>query len=117
MKGILKQSIMWLKDTGVLDRVKDDAWNPPILIPDPILRNNQPLILKQMGLMFIILVAGHLIGTIIFLVELFMEPKLNNTSKTVNGAAMPTTPLIRALVIIDSNKEISPEPRKMSVQG
>ena len=94
---------MWLKDTGILEKLKYDAMNPPYLIPDPIVRFNEPLILKQLGIIMIFLAVGLFIGTIAFLVELFKRPKLNNTSKTVNGAAMtppptpPPTPRLRLL--------------------
>ena len=73
---------MWLKDTGILEKLKYDAMNPPYLIPDPIVRFNEPLILKQLGIIMILLVASLSIGTIVFFMELFKRPKLNNTSET-----------------------------------
>ena len=102
---------MWLRDTGILEKLKYDAMNPPYLIPDPIVRVDEPLILKQLGIIMMFLAAGLCIGTLVFLVELFKRTKLNNTSKTVNGVAMTTTPLTKALVIINSEQEMSPDPR------
>ena len=105
----LRHTIMWLRDTGILEKVKYDVMNPPHLIPDPIVRFNQPLILKQLGIIMILLVAGLSIGTLLFLVELFKRPKLNNTSETVNGATMTTTSLKEALEIIDSDSPAEPQ--------
>ena len=104
----MKQSIMWLKDTGILERVKYDIMNPAITIPLPGVRDNEPLILKQLGIIMIILVIGLLIGTIVFLVELLKKPKLNNASKTMAGVEMTTIhdiparpPLALDIIIID----------------
>ena len=58
---------MWLKDTGILDKVKYDAMNPPNLIPDPVLRVDEPIILQQLGIIMILLVGGLSIGTLLFL--------------------------------------------------
>ena len=90
----MKQSIMWLKDTGILERVKYDVFNPAIPIPDPRVRYNQPLILRQLGIVMIILVVGLFIATIVFLVELLKKPKLNNAPKAEDGIEMTTLELI-----------------------
>ena len=66
---------MWLRDTGILDKVKNDVANPPIPIPDPTVRQNQPLILRQLGIILIILIVGLVIGIIAFFLELFFRPK------------------------------------------
>ena len=76
---------MWLKDTGILDKVKYDVMNPPIPIPDPTVRHNQPLILRQLGIIMIILVVGLAIGTIVFLVELCMKFKSRKTTEPTDG--------------------------------
>ena len=65
---------MWLKDTGILERVKYEAWNPPTKIPDPTVRHNQPLILRQLGIIMIVLIVGLFTGSIVFLVELTKKP-------------------------------------------
>ena len=71
---------MWLKDTGILERVKYDIFRPGIQIPDPRVRRNQPLILKQLGIIMIVLVVGLFIATIVFLVELARKQKLNKAT-------------------------------------
>ena len=70
----MKLSIMWLKDTGILERVRYEVMKQPTLIPDPKVRRNQPLILRQLGIIMIILVAGLFIGITLFLVELRKKP-------------------------------------------
>ena len=71
---------MWLKDTGILERVKYDIFRPGIQIPDPRVRRNQPLILKQLGIIMIVLVVGLFMATIVFFVELPRRPKSNKAT-------------------------------------
>ena len=73
---------MWLRDTGILDKVKYDIMNPPIPIPDPTVRHNKPLILRQLGIIMIILVVGLAIGTIVFCVELCIKSKSRKTQRS-----------------------------------
>ena len=65
---------MWLRDTGILDKIKRYVMNPPTPIPDPRVRYNQPLILRQLGIMMITLIVGLFIATIAFLVEHTKKP-------------------------------------------
>ena len=76
---------MWLTDTGILDKLKNDVMNPPISVPNPTVRHNQPLILRQLGIIMIILVVGLSIGTIVFLVELLKKPNLSHDSTPEHG--------------------------------
>ena len=76
-KATLKLPILWLRDTGILERVKYDVMNPVIPSPVPIVRHNQPLILRQLGIILIIFVVGQFIATLVFLVELLKKQKLN----------------------------------------
>ena len=64
---------MWLRDTGTLERMNNGIMRPPELIPDPQVRRNQPLILEQLGIIMIVQLAGLLLGTIIFLVEVLKK--------------------------------------------
>ena len=65
-----QRAILWLKDTGILNKLKDDVMNPPTPIPLPKVRHNQPLILRQLGITFIILALGLFIATLVFLREI-----------------------------------------------
>ena len=72
---------MWLKDTGILDKLKHDVMNPPIPIPDPRVRYREPLILRQLGIVMIILVAGLIVALIVFAGEFCMGWKGWRASK------------------------------------
>ena len=61
---------MVLRDNGILDKLKYDVLNPPFPIPVPMVRNNQALILRQLGIIMIILVVGLSIAIFVFFVEL-----------------------------------------------
>ena len=61
---------MWLRDTGILEKVKNDVMNPPPHIPDPRVRFNKPLILRQLGIIMIIMIVGLFVSIIVFLMEL-----------------------------------------------
>ena len=64
--------------------------SPPIPVPKAIVRQNQPLILRQLGIIMIILVVGLFIATIVFLLELLKKPKLKNASKEKGGFELST---------------------------
>ena len=65
-----QKAILWLKDTGILSKLKDDVMNPPTPIPLPKVRHNQPLILKQLGITMIILALGLFIASLVFVGEI-----------------------------------------------
>ena len=101
---------MWLRDTGALERMKDGVMRPPDLIPYPKLRHNQPLILRQLGIIMIIQIAGLLIGTITFFVEFLTKPNAPNSGgvnphNTSQGASIHrpsrTAPLNEIVVIAE----------------
>ena len=71
-------TVMWLKDTGILNKLKFDAMSPPIPIPDPKLRHKQPLILRQLSIIFILLVVGLSTALGAFLSELCLRSKNNS---------------------------------------
>ena len=75
MQAIFSTTMMWLRDTGILNKLKFDVMNPPIPIPDPKLRHKQPLILRQLGIIIIILVVGLNIALIVFLWEVCISRK------------------------------------------
>ena len=64
-----QNAIMWLKDTGILNKLKYDVMNPPIPIPDPVVRDKKPLILRQLGITMIIIAAGLFIALMVFFGE------------------------------------------------
>ena len=86
---------MWLRDTGILEKVKYDTMNPPIPIPDAYVRINQPLILGQLGIIMIIVVVGLSIATIVFFIELCKRPRPNGPKFGERKSAHPTTIQVR----------------------
>ena len=68
---------MWLRDTGILNKMKFDVLSPKISVPMAKVRLNQPLILKQLGIIMIILIVGLTIALIMFIMELWLCRKKN----------------------------------------
>ena len=94
---MFKNAIMWLKDTGILDKIKYDVMNPPIPRPDPTVRHNKPLILKQLGIIMIVLVVGLTIGTIVFFIEFCKRPKPRKAPESAGGIDMTEQQVTRAI--------------------
>ena len=61
---------MWLRDTGILERLKYDIVRPPLPIPYPRVRRDQPLIISQLGIVMIVLAAGLGLSIVVLLGEL-----------------------------------------------
>ena len=61
---------MWLRDSGVLDKLKYDIIRPPFPIQDPKVRRDQPLIISQLGIVIIVLAVGLVLSIPVFLCEL-----------------------------------------------
>ena len=67
---------MWLQDTGILKKLRDDELNAPIPIPDPKVRVNQPLTFYQIGIALVIQAIGLCIAIAAFAAELCKNPIL-----------------------------------------
>ena len=67
---------MWLRDTGVLKKLRYEALNPAIPIPDPKVRHNQPLNNWQLGIIMIIYLVGVVISILAFLAELLKNREM-----------------------------------------
>ena len=61
--------ITWLRDTGVLQKLKLDSFRPPFPIPDPKVRHDLPLTISQLGIVVIVLTIGLILSIDIFLFE------------------------------------------------
>ena len=64
--------ITWLRDTGVLQKLKLDSFRPPFPIPDPKVRHDLPLTIYQLGIVVIVLTIGLIfsIDTFLFVVNI-----------------------------------------------
>ena len=69
---------MWLRDTGILNKLWDDELNAPLHIPDPKVRINEPLDLYQVGIAFMVAAGGLIIALLGFLMELCYKSRRNN---------------------------------------
>ena len=74
MQMMLHNATMWLRDTGLLDKIKYDVSkqiNNTKIIPMPKVRSkDHPLTLNEVGISFIILAVGLSFSMIIFVGEL-----------------------------------------------
>ena len=90
--------IMWLHDTGILEKIKYDIIRPPFPIPDPKVRRDEPLIISQLGIVMIILAVLHFLSLPVFFCELMRgrgkklkEQQLGDTTMPVAGENIQLT--------------------------
>ena len=62
--------MMWLQNTGLLDKFFIEALNPPVPIPQKLLRVNEPLNLQQLGTAAMVMLAGMIVSALFFFIEL-----------------------------------------------
>ena len=68
---------MWLRDTGVLNKLWNDELNAPVHIPDPKLRIDEPLDLYQVGIAFMLVAGGLIVALLGFLMEQVCKSRWN----------------------------------------
>ena len=61
--------MVWLRDSGILNKLYEDALNAPAVMPFPKVRINQPLNISQLGTAFMVVAGGLVLGILAFLVE------------------------------------------------
>ena len=67
---------MWLRDTGILGRLRDLELDAPVAIPYPQVRVDQPLNLYQLGSAFLAFIMGIAVSTTAFLTELTLKRRI-----------------------------------------
>ena len=82
MQDLLSNTMMWLQDAGILKKLSEDALNPPMAIPDPKVRTNQPLNTMQLGGAMVVQVLGVAFAIITFIGEL-TNKKLNSNRRDI----------------------------------
>ena len=80
---MLENDTMWLRDTGVLNKIKDDGLIRPIPIPLPKVWKDEPLNLYQLGIIMIVFVFGMVSSICVFLFEVVR--KSNKTKKIASN--------------------------------
>ena len=69
-QSILQNEIMWLRDTGILNRLTLDIKRPPMLIPQEKVRYKLPLTISQMSSTLISVLVGSVLSVIVFIREI-----------------------------------------------
>ena len=104
---------MWLRDTGILTRIKDGIFPPHISAQYPKARDKQPLSIRQLGIVFLVLPTGITLSIIVFILELF-----KNSSKEGN---LPPAELIELTegnaIRENSSSELAPSNQLQSDSG
>ena len=83
---------MWLQDTGILKKLKDDELRAPIPIPLPKVKLNQPLSISQLAMVFFLAATGAVISISAFLVELLKGQKGKTKGPKPQRAGWGTPP-------------------------
>ena len=64
---------MWLRDTGILSKLRALELDAPVAIPYPKVRVDQPLNFYQLGSAFLAFIMGLIISIAVFLAELKLK--------------------------------------------
>ena len=72
---------MWLRDTGVLGKMKDDELSAPMPIPDPKIKVDERISLEQLGIGIALYTIGMTLSLILFSIELFTKKRVKRAKK------------------------------------
>ena len=100
---------MWLRDTGVLVKMKYDVLKPAIPRPLPKFWKDEPLNLYQLGIMMIVFVVGIFSSILVFFVELrctnVKSPNPEKREKKTRGLSWRKKKMIEGGGTWDKGKE------------
>ena len=68
---------MWLRDTGILSRLRSLELDAPIAIPYPKVRVDQPLNMYQLGSAFLAFIVGLFISIAAFMSEIRFQRRIH----------------------------------------
>ena len=74
---------MWLQDTGILAKLRDNELNAPTKIPQPRVKINQPLTIYQLATAFVFAMFGIVLSVSVFLGELVTGRRINSKGDMV----------------------------------
>ena len=86
---IFHNDVVWLRDTGILEKIKYEIIRPPFPIPDPKVRHDQPLIMSELGIVMIILAVGHILSLPVFFCELLRGRSKKLKDQQLGDSTMP----------------------------
>ena len=72
---------MWLRDTGVLGKMKGDELFAPIPIPDQKIKVNGRISVEQIGIGIAIYATGMTLSLLFFIRELCTEKRVKGVEK------------------------------------
>ena len=78
LQKLFENATIWLRDTGILNKIKDDELNAPVKIPRRKIKIDQPLSIYEMTPAFLIVLPGLSLAIIAFAGELFMKRRVTN---------------------------------------
>ena len=81
---------MWLRDTGVLGKMRDDELSAPIPIPDPKIKVDGRISVEQIGIGIAIYSVGMTLSLLFFIGELFTKKIVKRVEKA--AAAKKSSP-------------------------
>ena len=73
---------MWLRDTGVLGKMRDDELSAPIPIPDPKIKVDGRISIEQIGIGIAIYSVGMTLSLLFFIGELFTKKRVKRVEKS-----------------------------------
>ena len=79
---------MWLQDTGILAKLRDNELNAPTKIPLPRVKINQPLTIYQLATAFVFATFGIVLSVSVFLGELAGQ-RINSKGDLVTSLPGP----------------------------
>ena len=68
-QSLFHNTTLWLRDSGILNKLYENELNTAGIIPDPKLRVNQPLNIYQLATAFLLVAGGLTLGILAFFVE------------------------------------------------
>ena len=72
---------MWLRDTGVLGKMKDDELSAPMPIPDPKIKVDKRISVEQLGIGIAVYVVGLTLSLLAFMRELCAKRRVKKVEK------------------------------------
>ena len=72
---------MWLRDTGVLGKMRDDELSAPIPIPAPKIKVDERISVEQIGIGIVIYSVGMTLSLLFFIRELRTKKRVKRVEK------------------------------------
>lgn len=110
---IIENSTGWLRDTGILNRMKDGISPPHIPTQYQKARNKLPLSIKQLGIVLIVLLSGIILSIIVFFLELMKGKGKKGNLPSEKSIELKGIKTLRE----SSNTELQPSNQQQSDSG